>query len=562
MLKNRKVQIFIFMIIIMIIPLLIHDNIYVPQVMNDEIGYLANAAFFAGYEWKGILQEIPYYSFAYSFVISIVIRVFPNYYFIAIALNGLFLAVSYFTLVHMSYILFPHNKYTNIISLFAILSTAQMVYAQYAWAESMITMLSTISIYFMVRVIYFNRVNDYIYLGIFSVLTYYCHQRTIPILIMGIILIIVGSVKRGNINFKRIFFICSVTIFFFMVFMFIKVYLKDNLWIVSSSSDLNDYGSVISQFLTIFSCKGLLAFISSFLCKIFSISLSYYFIPLFYSGILLKEIVVDFTKKDIKRIVCKKRECEILIYFLFLLVIAVCSIFMLRPIRLDNIVYTRYIDYIMPVVVVLGVNSFIFKVNRHNLLISFFILTILSCFVNKLLMNDSLGNFITIQAPVIGYLRIKRFNFILLLNITFLVYLIIIYLKRTIYCILHGIVLLAIILSIVESNTVIGDFEQSGVMSYEVRQSIVCVCKSIKSDESQSLEIGAIRDMDKYIGRYYGGELQSILINYDVQYIDCLDNNYEYLVAPYSKMDLFKNSNYKLIYDDGIFICAKLDTVD
>lgn len=64
--SREKIVIVIECIIIVCLSLVSFDKIGFPSVINDEFGYLGNAAYFAGYGWESVLSDVPYYSYGYS----------------------------------------------------------------------------------------------------------------------------------------------------------------------------------------------------------------------------------------------------------------------------------------------------------------------------------------------------------------------------------------------------------------------------------------------------------------------------------------------------------------
>ena len=95
--RRNYAKYLVFLFIIAIVFYVANDS-FMPYILNDEIGYWSNAAFFSGYDWSSIANSIGYYSYGYSIILAPVLYFTKNpmlSYQIAIILNGVFLACGF-----------------------------------------------------------------------------------------------------------------------------------------------------------------------------------------------------------------------------------------------------------------------------------------------------------------------------------------------------------------------------------------------------------------------------------------------------------------------------------
>lgn len=74
------------------------ENMVAPNILADEFGYIANAAYFSGLEWSDCIQKaITYYSFGYSILLIPFIKIYEygdDVYKAAVLLNALLASIA------------------------------------------------------------------------------------------------------------------------------------------------------------------------------------------------------------------------------------------------------------------------------------------------------------------------------------------------------------------------------------------------------------------------------------------------------------------------------------
>ena len=175
-------------------------NLDYIAVLNDEFGYWGTAVTVAGYDWKELMAETPYYSWGYSiWLIPIVYIIKPwLWYKAAIWLNVLFLICSYGLCIKVIRKIFPDVKQEMIflISLIVIVHPNNITYAQVAWSETLLYLLMWCATYFMVQLEY--KFEYRYFIGTIAILGYMysVHARTIGIIFVGIIALFFIVIKH------------------------------------------------------------------------------------------------------------------------------------------------------------------------------------------------------------------------------------------------------------------------------------------------------------------------------------------------------------------------------
>lgn len=190
------------------------DKLNYIVVINDEFGYWGTAVSIAGYDWKELLNETPYYSWGYSIWLIPIILLFRTpelWYKAAIVLNIVFLCVSYCFCYRVGRILFANvsSGLVAIVSLITIIYPANIVYAQEAWSETLSCMLMWGITYFIVRMD--EKFSWKLFFGTIFLLgyMYVVHNRNIGIVAVGFLCLFAILHKHG----KSLLWVALVAVF-------------------------------------------------------------------------------------------------------------------------------------------------------------------------------------------------------------------------------------------------------------------------------------------------------------------------------------------------------------
>ena len=331
------------------------------MVFNDEFGYWGNAAALAGLDWSSLLAQTPYYSMGYSLLLVPLfwMKLQPEVmYRIAILMNMFFLCVSYCCAVYTAAHLFPEMD-RNLCQLVSFASTASGVllyYSQIAWCEVYLTMLMWCLIALFVRLESKWSLTAVLEIVAVTVLMYLTHQRVVMLvpLAIGMLIIICIRHKRYAVGV----FVLIATALCFLGYRYVHSLQVDAVYSASDASNMNKVevsSSFVGGYLNrIVHDGGRIAV--SFICKL---------------GVAL--LVTGFTlfiafRRYAEKLYSKKFNylaTETLVVLSVLIMLVLSSIQMYNTSRKDVIVYSRYMDFALPGVTLIGLCE-LFSNGSHN----------------------------------------------------------------------------------------------------------------------------------------------------------------------------------------------------
>lgn len=359
-LQNRFFNIcFIFGIIVLLAIPFWHVNVRsIPYVYNDEFGYWASAANFAGLDWSETFSKISYYSYGYGIILAILIMIFNNMalaYKVAIILNGIWLMLSFIFLYKSARILYPKiNKiYILIVSFTATIFSSNIAESNYTWPEVFLFFLFSVTIYLAISVIRNPGKINIILLGIISIYSFYVHQRTLGISIAVFLLVMVLIIFK-KIGFKELLYFIIPIIIFGVIFSLIKSDVIDSVWLNGETVDSNNFSGQIEKIISIFSFEGIMKIFLSFCGKLYYVfAATFLLVPLGLVSIW-KNWILSKAKINIS-------DSFFIGAFLsvaFLFTMGINTIFMMTPGNVTHIVYGRYTDNLLGIFLIIGIIEF------------------------------------------------------------------------------------------------------------------------------------------------------------------------------------------------------------
>ena len=328
-------------------------------VLNDEFGYWSNAASLAGYDWKELIAETPYYAWGYSiWLIPIIIflRTPEVWYKAAIFLNIFLLIISYFLCCGVAKRLFSkvNKNIIYIVCFLVIIYPSNIIYAQVAWSETLLYCLMWVATYLMIKLDEKFSYPKTVALILILLYMYMVHARSIGIVAVGLLCIFLIILK----NKKSIFaFFCVVIIatLGYMMNNYIKGYQLAEFWSDSLVSNMNNVSlntNTVSFYLE--------KFVGNF--NLFLESLGGKLIYLIVAtGLTMVVAIVQFVKEEIvayktKSFLVNYNITKIWCAFAFLASWGLCSLQMLTwTDRKDIIVYSRYMENAVGPILLLGI---------------------------------------------------------------------------------------------------------------------------------------------------------------------------------------------------------------
>lgn len=327
----------------------------------DEFGYWASAANVVGYDWSEVASLGSYYSFGYSLVLIPLLKLFQNgvsAYRAAIAINMCFMCIGMFLLLQILRRIFPNisNIKRVFISGIAVMYPPWIFYTQMTLAESLLMVLYISICWLLICLIQKPNVLTAIALAVTLVYLYSVHMRTVGIIIACLIMLVLWGLSNPSIR-KQLLVFLAVLFGACVIVLIIKrnVVLQVFSYADAETLSVNDYGSQWNKFRQILSPSGIIQLLIGILGKVFYLGLASF--GTFYWALIwsLKETILLLKK------IWKKRECYIqnwVAVFLFLSVVGeilISSIYMHGSVKVDCLLYGRYNEFLMPVLMVFGI---------------------------------------------------------------------------------------------------------------------------------------------------------------------------------------------------------------
>lgn len=356
--KNR-IMILVVFIVLLLVPFLHISVRGLPYVYNDEFGYWASAAWFLGKDWSEVFSIIPYYSYGYGVILALLMAAVENMqdaYRLAVALNGLWLALSFVFLYKSALEIYPTVKKRNLIfvSAAATLFSSNFAQVNYTWPETFLFLLFCVQFYFIVKIARNPSSLKLIILAIVTAYSFCVHQRTLGIVVAVVVLVLILLIQK-RISFRQI--ICFILPFTvgIMIIVICKSKVIENIWLNSSVTSGNNFSGQVSKVALIFSLEGIRNIILSFLGKVYYVFAATFFLVPFAVNTILRKWI--FLKKKESNI---SFEVWIGIFLILALVftIGINTLGMILPGNVTHIVYGRYTDNILGPFLLIAVIEF------------------------------------------------------------------------------------------------------------------------------------------------------------------------------------------------------------
>ncbi|MCM1125556.1 MAG: hypothetical protein NC429_03715 [Lachnospiraceae bacterium] len=330
----------------------------------DEFGYWASAAELAGYDWSEAASTGSYYSFGYSLILFPVLLLFKNGVFAyrtAIFINILLMLGSVLLLHKMLGILYPQleQNLKGFLCGIGVFYPVWIFYSQMTMTEGLLFFLFILTVCLLLTFLEKKSVKTGILMAAAFVYMYCVHMRTIGILIAGSVTLffwVLAGKKR-----KRYLLFWGAAL---LIAGSAALYLKDKtiLQVFSYAEEGtlagNDYSRQWEKIESLLGAGGIRNLIDGVVGKIFYLGISSF--GTFYWAIwwCVNEIIKGI--KEIKKDRRKSEQisiCSWAALFLLLSVMAeilISCIFLNGTKKIDGLVYGRYNEMMVPVMIVIG----------------------------------------------------------------------------------------------------------------------------------------------------------------------------------------------------------------
>lgn len=347
-------------VLLLLVPWLHISARNLPYIYNDEFGYWASAAHFVGFDWSEIFSKIPYYSYGYGIILAILIKItgdMAEAYKVAVALNGLWLALSYVILYKAGTKIYPDVKKVVMLlaAAVAVAFSGNFVQVNYTWPETFLFFLFCLLFYLIVMLAEYPSFLKLIILAILSAYMFCVHQRTLGIII-AVVLFIFLLILKKQIEFKQLIYFVLPFVVCIVAIVIYKMDIIEKIWMNGSVVEGNNFTGQVGKFALIFSLEGIRDLLLSFLGKLYYIFLSTFLLVPF-------SIYIIFTKwwfpKNKEQREISKIFVGLFLILSFIFTMGINSLGMIRPGNITHIVYGRYTDNILGPFMLIAILEFV-----------------------------------------------------------------------------------------------------------------------------------------------------------------------------------------------------------
>ncbi|WP_026513805.1 hypothetical protein [Butyrivibrio sp. LB2008] len=337
------------------------QGIYSFSLFPDEFGYWAGAAKALGYDFSEITSIGSFYSFGYSLILMPVMKIFSDSvlaYRAAVVVNLLLQVSSFFIFTKIADRLFENtDRLTGaILSGIAVLYPSWVFYVQMTMSEALLFFMYTLVVFLMM--FYLDNTSAYVgtLLAIATVYIYSVHMRAVGIPIAVICTLLIGCVLRkkrqgSDKDFLSAALPVLIILAGLIVCLFIKKYMIGALYLggAENSTATNDYSGQMSKFAELFTLAGIGRFFAAMSGKILYLGCASFGLAYIGIYVLVKRVI----NKDIKALFVLLAS---LFQFLVMCIYLIHSADVVED-RFDLFLNGRYIDYVIPLLTVIGMNE-------------------------------------------------------------------------------------------------------------------------------------------------------------------------------------------------------------
>lgn len=318
----------------------------------DEFGYWASAARLAGYDWSDMAGLGSYYSFGYGLLLFPLMKLIPDgilLYRGAVALNMILMCAAVFLIQGIVRELFPETDPVQrvFISGIAALYPPWIVYMQMTMAEALLTFLFVLITRMLITLA--KRPRPAAAAGLAAALVYlYCvHMRTVGVVLACALTVGIWSIKNPAARKQARLFFFTLALAGVLAF-FMKQYVLAEVFGQAGENALktNDYGGLWIKIREIFSREGALHLAMGIIGKVFYLGLAGFGLFFRAAGWCIKRLT------DKEKSVHRETACFLLLSAVF--EILICTVYMVKKNNIDSLIYGRYNDFLMPVLMAAG----------------------------------------------------------------------------------------------------------------------------------------------------------------------------------------------------------------
>ena len=325
-------------------------RIYGFVLFPDEFGYWAHAAGILGYDWSSITSLGSYYSFGYSVILIPIMALFNNAviaYRAAVVVNAALLFFTFLLLIRIAEFI-GLRRNVPLICAAVVFYPSYLVYMQMTMVEIPLMFAYTLAVYLFIRVIHRPKICNFVVLSIILVWMYSLHMRSIGVIVALILTLLFLSIIDSKYRKYSIFLVVLVFLGFVIMTM-VKNYQISNLWTDTDRNFIseNDYSGQIDKIGSLLTAKGIKNFLIGCIGKIFYLCIAT--VGTFYFAVI----------RLVGNVRSLKSNRDAGIFSLFILMstaveFQITALFLCDSSRVDKIIYGRYIEFILPPLIIIG----------------------------------------------------------------------------------------------------------------------------------------------------------------------------------------------------------------
>lgn len=319
----------------------------------DECGYIGQAAFMAGIDWSGVVQQFPYYSFGNGIFVHFFFRTIEDVtllYQAILFVNSILLIGTFFLIENVIKALYPKIGIRDriFIAFVVTIYPSNLAYSDYLIAETYITFAFWLSICALIH--YLNK-RKVLYLVLFEfslIWLFFIHQRTLGACLAGIFVIMISLFGKSKSIVKYIIAIVIFGLSFYCI-LYYKNVAKDVLWPVETTmSNINDFDHYSMTTVELI-LDNIDNWAKCILGKLWYIAIATFGTAFWGLVISCKHIV-----KSIKDKKSGLMGLHLYIVLTMILCMGIVSVSMFWPDRIDHIIMGRYMDSLIGPTMLIG----------------------------------------------------------------------------------------------------------------------------------------------------------------------------------------------------------------
>ena len=336
------------------------ERIFVFFLYPDEFGYWSSAAALLGWDWKEVASLGSYYSFGYSLFLLPILKLIgnaPGTYRGAVVLNVIFMYLSFFLVMKISEKLRPKiNKKVHILfAAVVVLYPAWVFHIHFTATEGLLFFLFVLSTYLIL--LFWEKPGIKLGLALTLVLGYgfMVHMRFVGVVVAFVMTLVLWGVLQSK-NRKKLIVLGLALIGIFVIAFLAKSVIREVIYGNAGDEMLkwNEFSGQFGKIAYVFTKEGILQLFINFCGKILYMGISS--MGLFYYWIFwcLEHVGCTIDRLKNNKGISSQSFAAIFLFLAVFAEIVIGSVYSVKNTDLGWIVYGRYSEFVLPVVMIVG----------------------------------------------------------------------------------------------------------------------------------------------------------------------------------------------------------------